>query len=54
MKHSIKAIKEYFKENTIKISAQTYLKSFYESHGFIQKGEEYLEDNIPHIAMFKE
>ena len=54
MKHSIKAIKEYFKENTIKISAQTYLKNFYESHGFIQKGEEYLEDNIPHIAMFKE
>lgn len=54
MKHSIKTIKEYFKENTIKISAQTYLKNFYESHGFIQKGEEYLEDNIPHIAMFKE
>ncbi len=35
----------------IKISAQSYLKSFYEKFGFSAEGEEYLEDNIPHIAM---
>ncbi len=50
---SIKAIETIFKETTIKISAQTYLKKFYESHGFKKIGKEYLEDGIPHIAMIK-
>ena len=40
-----------FKDCTICISAQLYLISFYTSHGFVAKGEEYLEDGIPHIAM---
>ena len=53
MQHSIKAVKEYFNETTIKISAQKYLKNFYESLDFEQIGEEYLEDNIPHIPMIK-
>lgn len=35
----------------IKISAQSYLKKFYQDLGFEPFGEEYLEDNIPHIAM---
>lgn len=48
---SISAIKENYKTNKIKISAQCYLKKFYEKHGFIQQGKEYLEDGIPHIAM---
>ena len=51
VKESIAFLKSK-KENTIKISAQSYLKKFYASHGFIPKGEEYLEDNIPHTAMF--
>ncbi|SDW09440.1 ElaA protein [Lutibacter oricola] len=51
---SIKAVKDYFNEKIIKISAQKYLKKFYESHGFIQKGQEYLEDGIPHIEMLNE
>ena len=34
--------------------AVEYLKNFYESHHFKQVGEEYLEDNIPHIAMIKD
>ena len=54
MNESIKAIKEHYEEDHIKISAQKYLKKFYESHGFIQTGEEYLEDGIPHIGMIKE
>ncbi|MBI9040878.1 GNAT family N-acetyltransferase [Lutibacter sp.] len=53
MQHSIKAVKEYFNETIIKISAQKYLKKFYESLNFEQVGEEYLEDNIPHIPMIK-
>jgi ElaA protein len=51
MKASIKTIKDFFKTDTITISAQVYLKKFYESHGFTQIGEGYLEDGIPHIRM---
>lgn len=50
---SVTAIKERFKTEIIKLSAQTYLTKFYESHGFQQIGEGYLEDGIPHIAMLK-
>lgn len=38
----------------IKISAQTYTIPFYESLGFVTDGEEYLEDDIPHVAMIRE
>ena len=51
MKASLKAIKEYYKVDKITISAQKYLKKFYESHGFYQVNDEYLEDGIPHIRM---
>ena len=53
VKESIKYLKKK-KESPIKISAQSYLKEFYLSHGFVAKGLEYLEDNIPHTAMFFE
>ena len=53
MKGSIEAIETHFKEHTIKISAQAYLKSFYNNCGFKEFGEVYLEDAIPHIAMLK-
>lgn len=54
MKASIEAIRIHFNETKVKISAQCYLKKFYNNLGFIEVGEEYLEDNIPHIAMIKE
>ena len=53
VKESLKYLKNK-KERPVKISAQSYLKKFYSSHGFIARGEEYLEDNIPHTAMFFE
>ena len=37
----------------IKIGAQLYLQAFYESFGFVQQGEGYLEDGIPHIYMLR-
>ncbi|WP_026451848.1 GNAT family N-acetyltransferase [Aequorivita capsosiphonis] len=52
-KASIQAIKTKYKADKIKISAQTYLVIFYESHGFKTKGDRYLEDGIPHIAMVR-
>lgn len=42
-----------FGKQPIKIGAQLYLKKFYESFGFIQTSEEYLEDGILHIEMIK-
>jgi len=48
---SIKCIENEYQEFDIHISGQLYLKKFYESHGFVAIGEEYLEDQIPHIAM---
>ena len=53
VKESLKYLKNK-NERPIKISAQSYLKKFYLSHGFVAKGSEYLEDNIPHTAMFFE
>ena len=53
MKASIEAITKHFKIEKIKLSAQKYLIKFYETHGFRQVGEEYLEDGIPHVAMIK-
>ncbi|MDI1316866.1 GNAT family N-acetyltransferase [Flavobacterium sp.] len=51
MKEAIEVVKVEFNETKITISAQLYLKKFYESHGFIQTSETYLEDDIPHIEM---
>lgn len=51
---SIKAIKKHYKETLIKISAQCYLKKFYTNLGFVAVSDEYLEDDIPHIAMIRE
>ncbi|MEW7280493.1 GNAT family N-acetyltransferase [Aquimarina sp. 2201CG1-2-11] len=53
IKASIHAIDTHYKDHKIKISAQKYLKKFYQSHGFEQVGEEYLEDGIPHIGMIR-
>jgi len=54
MEASIKAAKDYFNETTTKLSAQTYLKKFYNNLGFKEVGEEYLEDGIPHITMIRQ
>ena len=48
---SIFEINNLFKVQNITISAQLYLKKFYESHGFVATSETYLEDDIPHIEM---
>ncbi len=42
---------QLFPSQRIRISAQTYLTKFYQSFGFQAIGQEYLEDDIPHIQM---
>jgi ElaA protein len=51
MEESIRQMTRLFPDDTVKIGAQSYLLSFYESFGFVSTGEEYLEDDIPHTAM---
>ncbi len=41
-------------QEPIQISAQLYLKEFYESLGFIVSSSPYLEDDILHISMIKQ
>ncbi|KXK42085.1 MAG: N-acetyltransferase GCN5 [Bacteroidetes bacterium OLB11] len=40
-------------QESIQISAQLYLKAFYESLGFTVSSSPYLEDDILHISMIK-
>ena len=44
--------KKKFNKQEIKISAQAYLEKFYLDLGFERRGEGYMEDGIPHCAMF--
>lgn len=53
MRVSIAAVQDKWGKIAIKISAQQYLQKFYESLGFVQRSEPYLEDNIPHIEMIR-
>ncbi|MDQ3141175.1 MAG: GNAT family N-acetyltransferase [Bacteroidota bacterium] len=53
MEESLKQCDILFSNIPIKISAQSYLIKFYEYFGFVKKGNEYLEDGIPHYAMIK-
>jgi ElaA protein len=53
MREAIAGILSHFGESKITIGAQLYLKKFYESQGFVQTGDMYLEDDIPHIEMQK-
>ena len=53
MNASINAIKKYYNQTQIKISAQTYLIKFYNNLGFKEQGKPYLEDGIPHTEMIK-
>ncbi len=51
----LKALEIVVKEDLgpVRISAQSYLKKYYEKFGFSKTSEEYLEDDIPHIEMLR-
>jgi ElaA protein len=51
MQKSIAAARELYGPGPIRIGAQLYLRSFYESLGFRPCSELYLEDGIEHIEM---
>ncbi|PZR28297.1 MAG: GNAT family N-acetyltransferase, partial [Azospira oryzae] len=51
MEKSIETSYSIFGKTPIRIGAQLYLKRFYESFGFQQSSDMYLEDGIEHIEM---
>ncbi|MDC6350657.1 GNAT family N-acetyltransferase [Zeaxanthinibacter sp. PT1] len=53
MQASIDFVYEKFGPIDISLSAQKYLLKFYRDLGFRERGEEYLEDGIPHMSMVK-
>lgn len=48
---AIRYIADTLGETTIRISAQCYIRGFYERLGFAACSGEYLEDGIPHVEM---
>ena len=52
MDKSIETLEQNF-GSTCRISAQTYLINFYKKYGFEISSEEYLEDDLPHIQMYR-
>lgn len=53
MERAIRACHRHWPGRGIRISAQQYLIGFYNRLGFETVGEGYLEDNIPHIQMYR-
>jgi len=53
MQQSIEELQKLLGKSSIKLGAQLYLKKFYESFGFAQSSEVYIEDGIPHIEMIR-
>ncbi|QLL13029.1 GNAT family N-acetyltransferase [Pseudomonas chlororaphis] len=51
MEHALKQAQKHWPQTPIYLSAQAHLQGYYERYGFNVVGEEYLEDNIPHIGM---
>ena len=54
MRYSLDRLYELLGKVPVRIGAQLYLKKFYESFGFKQSGDAYLEDGIEHIEMVKD
>ena len=40
--------------STYVLNAQEYVKDFYAAHGYVERGEPFLEVDIPHVLMRKE
>lgn len=53
MEQSIRYISDLYGNIPVRIGAQAYLKKFYESFGFVDLNEPYMEDGIPHLIMLR-
>lgn len=53
MDETLRQAKKLWPEVPMFLSAQAHLQGYYRRYGFVAEGEEYLEDDIPHIGMRK-
>jgi ElaA protein len=53
MAEGIAGCERYWPGRPIRISAQSHLERFYAGFGFERVGDDYLEDNIPHVEMLR-
>lgn len=53
MRFSIQQCENLYKNIPIIIAAQLYLEKFYVQFGFDRSSENFLEDNIPHLLMYR-
>ena len=51
MEECLNQCEQIWGKQNITISAQQYLLKFYNELGFVEEGEMYLEDDIPHLKM---
>ncbi|PHN32979.1 GNAT family N-acetyltransferase [Pseudomonas sp. ICMP 460] len=51
MQEALTRIESIWPQTPIFLSAQAHLQGYYARYGFVVAGEEYLEDDIPHIGM---
>ncbi|MCD8186494.1 MAG: GNAT family N-acetyltransferase [Rikenellaceae bacterium] len=54
MRHALEFLDHTLREKEVVISAQLYLKSFYQQSGFRPVSDPYPEDDIPHIRIKRE
>lgn len=54
MLHTLHATTTAAGRTRIRISAQSHLQDFYAHFGFVARGDEYLEDDIPHREMWRD
>ena len=53
MLRGLPRIEESFGPVPLRLSAQSYLESFYASLGFVSCSDRYLEDGIEHVDMLR-
>lgn len=53
MANALKEAEKHWPEMPVYLSAQAHLQDYYGRYGFVVAGEEFLEDDIPHIGMRK-
>lgn len=53
MAEGVAGCERHWPGRAIRISAQAHLERFYGALGFVRVGDDYLEDNIPHLEMLR-
>jgi ElaA protein len=53
MGQAVAAVNQVWGPQAIRIGAQAHLASFYAKHGFVDIGQPYIEDDIPHLEMLR-